>query len=82
VRLNGQVEVNGTTAKEHQLVEMSIKGEGIEVKAQKNSQLIYCYGTPFNEPIVAHGPFVMNTQQEIREAIHDYQSGKLGSLNI
>jgi redox-sensitive bicupin YhaK (pirin superfamily) len=80
--INGQVEVNGTTAKEHQLVEMSIEGEGIEVKAQKNSQLIYCYGTPFNEPIVAHGPFVMNTQQEIREAIHDYQSGKLGSLNI
>jgi redox-sensitive bicupin YhaK (pirin superfamily) len=80
--INGQVEVNGTTAEEHQLVEMSIEGEEIQVKASEDSQLIYCYGTPFNEPIVAHGPFVMNTEQEIREAIYDYQSGKLGSLSI
>ncbi len=80
--INGEVEVNGITAKEHQLVEMGLEGEKIEVRALEDSQLIYCYGTPFKEPIVAHGPFVMNTQQEIREAIYDYQSGKLGSLSL
>lgn len=80
--INGKVQVNGTTAEEHQLIEMDLEGDEIKVQALENSQLIYCYGIPFHEPIVAHGPFVMNTEQEIREAIYDYQSGKLGSLNI
>jgi redox-sensitive bicupin YhaK (pirin superfamily) len=80
--INGEVEVNGQTAKEHQLVELSLEGTDLEVKASAQSQLIYCYGLPFNEPIVAHGPFVMNTAQEIQEAIRDYQTGKLGSLSL
>jgi redox-sensitive bicupin YhaK (pirin superfamily) len=80
--INGEVEVNGRTAEEHQLVELSLEGTDLEVKASAQSQLIYCYGLPFNEPIVAHGPFVMNTAQEIQEAIRDYQSGKLGSLRL
>jgi redox-sensitive bicupin YhaK (pirin superfamily) len=37
-------------------------------------------GEPLNEPVVGHGPFVMNTEAEIREAIRDYQSGKMGRL--
>lgn len=78
--VNGEVEVNGTTVKEHQLVELSQEGTELSVKALKDSQLLYCHGQPFNEPIVAHGPFVMNTQAEIRQAILDYQAGKLGSL--
>ncbi len=80
--INGAVEANGAVVETHQLAEMSLEGETIEVIAQEDSQLIYCYGEPFNEPIVAHGPFVMNTEAEIREAIHDYQSGKLGSMRL
>lgn len=80
--INGVVEVNGVMLKQHQLAQMSIEGHEIEVLAQQDSQLIYCYGTPFNEPIVAHGPFVMNTREEISQAIKDYQSGKLGTVNL
>lgn len=80
--INGEVEVNGQIAETHQLVEFSLKGNTLNVKANEESQLIYCYGTPFNEPIVAHGPFVMNTHQEIRQAMADYHAGKLGSLAI
>lgn len=78
--VNGLVEVNGVSAKEHQLVELSIDGTGLSITATLDSQLVYCHGMPFNEPIVAHGPFVMNTQEEIRQAMMDYQSGKLGRL--
>lgn len=78
--VNGQVDLNGTTVKTHQLVEFGEQGRDLVVQAQEDTTIIYCYGTPFDEPIVAHGPFVMNTEAEIREAIRDYQSGKLGSM--
>jgi len=80
--IRGKVKVNGTEAQTHQLVELSLEGEIVDIEALGESHLIYCYGTPFNEPIVAHGPFVMNSEEEIYEAIRDYQSGKLGSLSL
>ena len=80
--VNGSVTVNGKTAKEHQLVELSTEGTELTVTALGDSQIVYCYGMPFDEPIVAHGPFVMNTQAEIRQAIYDYQTGKMGSLEL
>lgn len=78
--INGEVEVNGKAAKEHQLVELDLEGSELTVTANQDSQLLYCHGIPFNEPIVAHGPFVMNTQEEIRQAMADYHAGKLGRL--
>ncbi len=75
--LNGKIEMQGEEIREHSLVELSTDGQGIEFKANEDSQLIYCYGLPFNEPIVAQGPFVMNTQEEIYQAFEDYQSGRL-----
>ncbi len=80
--IKGKVRVNGQEVETHQLAEMSLEGEGIEVEALEDSHMIYGYGKPFNEPIVAHGPFVMNTRQEIQQAMMDYQSGKLGSLSL
>ncbi|MCB9050905.1 MAG: pirin family protein [Lewinellaceae bacterium] len=78
--VNGEVEVNGQNAATHTLVEFSNEGEAISVKALTDATLIFCHGEPYNEPIVAHGPFVMNSEAEIRQAIMDYQSGKLGGL--
>lgn len=78
--VNGDLDVNGTPVTTHQLVEFANNGDDIEVKALSDATIIYCHGEPFNEPIVAHGPFVMNSEEEIRQAIRDYQMGKLGSL--
>ncbi len=79
--VNGEVEVNQTIAKTHTLVEFFNEGNSLEIKALEDSTLILAHGEPYNEPIVAHGPFVMNSEEEIYQAMRDYQSGKLGVLN-
>jgi redox-sensitive bicupin YhaK (pirin superfamily) len=48
--------------------------------AKDATALLLC-GEPIEEPIVGHGPFVMNSSQEIHQAIADYQSGKMGHLS-
>ncbi len=76
--VSGSVEVNGHPAKMHELVEFVMDDGSIEVVAQEKSCLILGHGVPFNQPIVAHGPFVMNSEAEIRQAFQDYQLGKMG----
>jgi redox-sensitive bicupin YhaK (pirin superfamily) len=55
-----------------------VSGDGIEVKAGADgARFILLAGRPLNEPVVQYGPFVMNTREEIEQAIHDYQTGQL-----
>ncbi|MDX5421879.1 MAG: pirin family protein [Hymenobacteraceae bacterium] len=77
--VRGAVKVNGETAEKLTLVEFSNEGEELKVEAQEDSYILLGHAEPFNEPVVAHGPFVMNTEQEIQEAFRDYQLGKMGS---
>jgi hypothetical protein len=74
----GNVEVNGRDAHQFQLVEFGSEGEEIAVTAHSAALILLGHAVPFNEPIVAHGPFVMNTRAEIVAAIEDYQQGKFG----
>ena len=53
------------------------EGEMLELHAQANSGLLVVAGQPLNEPVVQYGPFVMNTVEEIEQAIADYQAGRL-----
>jgi quercetin 2,3-dioxygenase len=76
--VKGKVKVNGQLAETHTLVEFANDGEAIAVEALEDATLIFGHGQPFNEPIVAQGPFVMNTQTEIMQAMRDYQMGKMG----
>ena len=67
----------GETLSTHALGVLS-KGDEIEVYADKaNASFLILAARPLNEPIVQHGPFVMNTQEEIEQAISDYRNGKL-----
>ena len=56
------------------------EGESFIIKATQNSIVLILSGEPINEPIAAHGPFVMNTREQIMEAFQDYELGKFGEL--
>lgn len=76
--VRGKVQVNGETAAFRNLVEFGNEGEEIRIEALEDAVLLFGHAEPFNEPVVAHGPFVMNTQEEIRQAMVDYQMGRMG----
>lgn len=56
------------------------RGDSIVLAAREDAKLLIMDGEPINEPIVAHGPFVMNSEAEIQQAIDDYRSGRMGQL--
>jgi len=60
------------------LVLFSREGDSLQWESPKDSRFLLLAGEPFNEPVVGHGPFVMNTRQEIAEAFAQYQSGAFG----
>jgi redox-sensitive bicupin YhaK (pirin superfamily) len=59
---------------------MENKGEEFKIKGLQNSTVLVLSGEPINEPIAAHGPFVMNTRDELVKAFQDFQNGKFGYL--
>jgi redox-sensitive bicupin YhaK (pirin superfamily) len=76
--VSGALKVNGQAVAQHHLVELDIAGGEIEIEAVTAARLVFGHGAPIGEPVVAHGPFVMNTVDEIRQAITDYQAGTFG----
>jgi redox-sensitive bicupin YhaK (pirin superfamily) len=55
-------------------------GEAVSIEAAADSTILVLSGKPIDEPVVGYGPFVMNTEAEIRSAMEDYRSGRMGSL--
>jgi redox-sensitive bicupin YhaK (pirin superfamily) len=78
---SGSVTVNDTLVKTAELVHFARTGSVVMLEAQLASRLLILSGEPLGEPIVGHGPFVMNTRDEIHQAIHDYRAGLMGHLN-
>ncbi|MGK0233024.1 MAG: redox-sensitive bicupin YhaK (pirin superfamily), partial [Salibacteraceae bacterium] len=81
--LHGNVHVNDTIElkkDENQMVQFKQNGEGFSLTGNNKSQLLFLSGTPINEKVTSWGPYVMNTQTEIMEAMRDYQQGKMGFL--
>jgi redox-sensitive bicupin YhaK (pirin superfamily) len=81
VVLKGAVEAgDGVVAKDAQMLMFSMQGQDIEVHAQEDSVALLLSGQPIDEPIVGYGPFVMNTKEEIAQAVQDFNSGKFGRI--
>lgn len=75
----GKVNVAEKPVDEYHLVEMSDDGDEVEIEGVSDAVVLFGHAVPYREPVVSYGPFVMNTQGEIRQAMLDYQAGKFRS---
>nr|WP_229477083.1 pirin-like C-terminal cupin domain-containing protein [Massilia rubra] len=78
--VRGAVEVNGDRADAFHLAELSEEGVALTITAETDALLIFGHAAPLNEPVVSHGPFVMNTREEIEAAIADFEAGRFQRL--
>ncbi len=77
---SGTVAVNDEPMTAVELALLERDGETVHVHSDTASRILVLTGEPIAEPVVGQGPFVMNSREEIREAIRDYQAGKMGHL--
>jgi len=79
--IEGNVTVNGTAkGPADHFILFANEGEAITLKADEDAVVLILSGAPIDEPIASYGPFVMNTQKEIMQAVEDFNGGKFGSL--
>lgn len=78
--LEETVTVNQTAVPTNGFVLFENQGEDFDVEATEDAVVLILSGEPINEPIAAHGPFVMNTREELLQAFNDYNEGKFGYL--
>lgn len=79
--LDGEIEIPGYGAAEmHHAVLFKNDGDNIAFIAKKKTRMLLLSGLPLNEPMASHGPFVMNNETQLLEAMRDYQMGKMGVL--
>jgi quercetin 2,3-dioxygenase len=80
VVLSGRVVVNGDDAASAEVLELSRTGNTARFTAEAETTLLVLTGEPIDEPIVGYGPFVMNSEADIRTAIDDFNSGRFGRM--
>nr|WP_232818297.1 pirin family protein [Zobellella maritima] len=80
--LHGTVQINGTAlTHDAQMVMFDPKGEQLTIEANSDASLLLLSGEPLQEPVVGYGPFVMNSEAEIRQAIADFNGGRFGAMS-
>lgn len=81
ILLKGNAVVNTDELKgEARIALLSSDGDRITLEIKEDTVLLVLSGEPIKEPVVSYGPFVMNTREEILQAVADYQAGKMGHL--
>ncbi len=80
--VRGSVRAGGGEIAAFHLAESGDEGDVLTIEAAQDSVVLFGHGEPTREPVVAHGPFVMNTHDEIRQAITDYQAGRFGDVRV
>ena len=78
--MRGGIEVDGQRVGPAELAVLERTGTELEFTALEATTLLMLGGEPLNEPVVGHGPFVMNTEAEIHQAFHDFHAGRMGQI--
>jgi len=78
--VRGDIAVGGEESSAFHLIELEHDGDSVDITASADAVILFGHADPLGEPVVAHGPFVMNTRDEIRQAMMDYQAGRFGGL--
>ncbi len=74
--LSGHVTIGETGVGEAEIARFSTEGEGVTLRSVGDSMLLVMTGEPIDEPVFGYGPFVMNSEAEIRQAVDDFNSGR------
>ena len=81
--IRGDIETEGRTlAKANQVILYERGKDHVNIFSSGAAEILFMGGQPHNEPVYAYGPFVMNTEDEIRRCYNDYQSGKMGNPEV
>jgi redox-sensitive bicupin YhaK (pirin superfamily) len=78
----GRVTISGQTIESGHLAVLAQNGDGVVIEAGESAQVFLLAGQPLQEPIVQHGPFVMNTEAEIQQTLEDLRAGRLGQSDV
>ena len=78
--VRGSIKIAGAQAPHYQLVELSDDGDSVDIEAETDTVLLVGHAEPIGAPVVSYGPFVMNTRDEIMQAIRDYEAGKFNAV--
>jgi len=78
--LSGKLKVSDQIVDSRIAATFENDGDGISIEAVEDSRALFMSGKPLNEPVIAQGNFVMNTEGEIKQAWMDYQMGKMGEI--
>ena len=78
--LHGALHIGSDTVRDAELAVLDREETELAVEIEEDTVVLLLSGAPLNEPIVGHGPFVMNSSEEIMQAIHDFNSGKFGQI--
>ncbi len=81
--IDGNVEIEEKRKLKTNQIALYQRGESIiNMYAKEPAELLVLGGQPLNEPVFSYGPFVMNNEEQIRQCVHDYNSGKMGNPDI
>lgn len=78
--VRGAIKVAGQSVPHWHLIELNEDGDSVDIEADTDAVLLFGHAEPIGAPVVAYGPFVMNSREEIMQAIQDYQAGKFNAI--
>lgn len=78
--LSGQVHIDRKPVGEAEITRLSTDGDGVTLRADNDAMILVLTGEPNDEPVVSYGPFVMNSEAEIRESIAAFNAGRFDRM--